>query len=127
MKPWQFPFIPLIALAAAALAGCAGPGPVMTPNYAGDPIIGTWDWMAPGGSSGLQVYYAFAEDGTFTRTDKRDSTRTLYSGTWSKLDNNTYQLVYKGQNPGFDSEKLYYMSQTGRLRNDSNDFFVKAP
>lgn len=108
-------------------AGCTSPTPVSTVSYVGDPIIGTWDWVSPGGSSGLQVYYAFAEDGTFTRTDRRDSVKTLYSGTWSKPDSTTYALVYRGTNPGFDSENLYFMNQTGRLRNDSNDFFQKAP
>lgn len=124
--------VPTLLLIAVTLSGCASPTPVSptpvaTANYAGDPVVGTWDWVSPGGSSGLQVYYAFAEDGTFTRTDRRDSTKKLYAGSWSKPDDTTYALVYRGENPGFDSENLYFMNQTGRLRNDSNDFFQKAP
>lgn len=125
----------LIVAMAAITAGCTSPtatpgtnlpAPQGPATYAGDQVIGTWNWMSTGGSSGLQVYYAFAEDGTFTRTDKRDSAKTLYSGTWSKPDGTTYALVYRGTNPGFDSENLYYSNQTGYLRNDSNDFFRKA-
>lgn len=124
MKPISSLLILTVIMMAAFIAGCASP--VSTVNYSGDPIIGTWNWMSTGGSAGIAASYTFAADGTFTRTDRRDSAVDTYSGTWSKPDGTTYALVYKGENPGFDSENLYYLNQTGRLRNDSNDFFEKA-
>ncbi|CAJ35822.1 hypothetical protein [Methanocella arvoryzae] len=124
MKPISGLLLLQLILMAVTLAGCCGP--INSVNYSGDPVIGTWNWMSPGGSAGIEASYTFAADGTFTRTYKEGSVVETHSGTWSKTDTNTYALVYKGKNPGFDSENLYYLNQTGRLRNDSNDFFKKA-
>jgi len=128
--------MPLITIAAMILAGCASPpgtgAPGTTPAlqgpalYPGDQILGTWDWMSRGQTTGIQASYTFAADGTFNRRDQHDTAIDTYSGTWSKADTTKYALVYQGKNPGFDSENMYYVNETGYLRNEVNDFFKKA-
>ena len=122
-------------IAAAFFAGCSnptGPTPSTVPAqqgpaiYAGDQILGTWDWMSRGQNAGIQASYTFTADSRFTRRDQHDSVVDTYAGTWSKVDSTKYSLVYQGKNPGFDSENMYYMNQTGYLRNEVNDFFKKA-
>lgn len=126
----------IIALCAVIFAGCASPAGTGTPGptpamqspaiYPDDPILGTWDWMSRGQTTGIQASYTFAADGTFTRRDQHDTAVDTYSGTWSKADTTKYALVYKGKNPGFDSENMYYVNETGYLRNEVNDFFKKT-
>lgn len=130
----------LVIFAVMIFAGCANPtatpgtspGTVTVPAlqgpaiYPDDQILGTWDWMSRGQTAGIQAAYTFTADGLFSRRDQHDSAIDSYSGTWSKADTAKYSLAYKGKNPGFDSENMYYMNQTGYLRNEVNDFFKKA-
>jgi len=93
--------------------------------YAGDPVIGAWDWTENGKNIGLKVYYTFNDDGTFVRLDDHGSNIDRYTGTWNKTSATKYTLVFAGSNPGFKWENLYYINSTGYLRNEVNDFMTR--
>ncbi|HMK46678.1 MAG TPA: hypothetical protein VK436_08635 [Methanocella sp.] len=93
--------------------------------YAGDPVVGVWDWTENGKNIGLKVYYTFNADGTFVRLDDHGSNTDRYAGTWSRTGATKYTLVFAGSNPGFEWENLYYSNSTGYLRNEVNDFMTR--
>lgn len=119
-------------------AGCIcdtnneGGSPLITPLtkgpgiYAGDQVVGTWEWLKSGQQSDLSVTYTFSDDGTFARRDVRSTSTETYGGTWSKTTDTKYALVYTGRNPGFDSENMYYSKSTQYLSNEVYDTFKKV-
>ena len=140
----------LMFLAVVIIAGCAdtpdttGNNPSATPSvaptpggpsplpkgpaiYAGDPVVGTWNWHTWGPDPNYRATYTFLDDGTFARVDEHDSKVERYYGTWNKTGSTKYTLVYQGQGPGFAWENMYYSEQTGYLRNEVVDTFSKAP